>query len=112
MLIQFPVFIALYWVLVESVELRQAPFIFWITDLASPDPYHILTLLMGGTMFIQQKMNPAPPDPMQAKLMMFLPVMMTALFWNFPSGLALYWTVNNTLTILQQWYITRKFGAK
>jgi YidC/Oxa1 family membrane protein insertase len=112
MLVQLPIFMALYWVLIESVELRQAPFIFWIKDLASPDPYHVLTLLMGGTMFIQQKMNPAPPDPMQAKLMMFLPVMMTALFWNFPSGLALYWTVNNTLTILQQWYITRKFGAK
>ncbi|MDX2346222.1 MAG: membrane protein insertase YidC [Legionella sp.] len=112
MLVQLPIFMALYWVLIESVELRQAPFIFWIKDLASPDPYHVLTLLMGGTMFIQQKMNPAPPDPMQAKLMMFLPVMMTALFWNFPSGLALYWTVNNTLTILQQWYITRKFGTK
>jgi YidC/Oxa1 family membrane protein insertase len=112
MLVQLPIFMALYWVLIESVELRQAPFIFWIKDLASPDPYHVLTLLMGGTMLIQQKMNPAPPDPMQAKLMMFLPVLMTALFWNFPSGLALYWTVNNTLTILQQWYITRKFGAQ
>ncbi|MCH9756106.1 MAG: membrane protein insertase YidC [Gammaproteobacteria bacterium] len=112
MLVQMPIFIALYWVLIESVELRQAPFIFWINDLASPDQYHVLTLLMGATMLIQQKLNPTPPDPMQAKLMMFLPVMMTALFWNFPSGLALYWTVSNTLTILQQWYITRKFGAK
>ncbi|MDF1645593.1 MAG: membrane protein insertase YidC [Legionellaceae bacterium] len=112
LLVQIPIFMALYWVLIESVELRQAPFIFWIKDLASPDPLHVLTLLMGGTMFIQQKMNPAPPDPMQAKLMMFLPVLMTIMFWNFPSGLALYWTVNNTLTILQQWYIIRKFGKQ
>ncbi len=112
LLVQLPIFMALYWVLIESVELRQAPFILGINDLASPDQYHILTILMGLTMLIQQKLNPAPPDPMQAKLMMFLPIMMTVLFWNFPSGLALYWTVNNTLTILQQWYITRKFGAK
>jgi len=111
LIIQIPVFIALYWVLVESVELRQAPFVFWIKDLALPDPYHVLPLIMGGTMFVQQKLNPAPPDPMQAKLMMFLPVLFTALFWNFPSGLVLYWTVNNSLTILQQWYITRKIEA-
>jgi YidC/Oxa1 family membrane protein insertase len=108
--IQIPVFIALYWVLLESVELRQAPFIFWINDLASADPYHVLPLIMGATMLIQQKLNPAPPDPMQAKVMMFLPVMFTALFWNFPSGLVLYWIVNNTLSILQQWYITRKYS--
>ncbi|MDF1677792.1 MAG: membrane protein insertase YidC [Legionellaceae bacterium] len=112
MLLQIPIFMALYWVLIESVELRQAPFIFWVKDLASADPYHVLPLLMGATMFIQQKMNPAPPDPMQAKLLMFFPVMMTVLFWNFPSGLALYWTVNNTLTIIQQWFITRNFNAK
>jgi YidC/Oxa1 family membrane protein insertase len=111
MVIQIPVFIALYWVLVESVELRQAPFIFWIQDLASSDPWHVLPLIMGTTMLIQQRLNPAPPDPMQAKLMMFLPVLFTALFWNFPSGLVLYWTVNNTLTILQQWYITRQYSA-
>lgn len=108
--IQIPVFIALYWVLLESVQLRQAPFIFWIQDLASADPYHILPIIMGGTMLIQQKLNPAPPDPMQAKVMMFLPVLFTALFWNFPSGLVLYWIVNNTLSILQQWYITRKYS--
>lgn len=108
--IQIPVFIALYWVLLESVELRQAPFIFWIKDLASPDPYHVLPLIMGATMLIQQKLNPAPPDPMQAKVMMFLPVLFTGLFWNFPSGLVLYWIVNNTLSILQQWYITRKYA--
>lgn len=108
LLIQIPVFIALYWVLVESIELRQAPFIFWIKDLAQPDPFHVLPLIMGATMLIQQKLNPTPPDPMQAKMMMFLPVLFTALFWNFPAGLVLYWTVNNTLTILQQWYITNK----
>lgn len=109
-IVQIPVFIALYWVLLESVELRQAPFIFWIKDLAAPDPYHVLPVIMGLTMLIQQKLNPAPPDPMQAKVMMFLPVLFTALFWNFPSGLVLYWIVNNTLSILQQWYITRKYS--
>ena len=108
--IQIPVFIALYWVLLESVELRQAPFIFWIKDLASADPYHILPLIMGATMLVQQKLNPAPPDPVQAKVMMFLPILFTGLFWNFPSGLVLYWIVNNTLSILQQWYITRKYS--
>lgn len=108
--IQIPVFIALYWVLLESVELRQAPFILWINDLAAADPMHILPLIMGGTMLIQQKLNPAPADPMQAKVMMFLPILFTGLFWNFPSGLVLYWIVNNTLSILQQWYITRKYS--
>ena len=109
-LIQIPVFIALYWVLLESVELRQAPFIFWIKDLSTADPYHILPIIMGATMLIQQKLSPAPPDPMQAKVMMLLPVIFTALFWNFPSGLVLYWIVNNSLSILQQWYITRQYG--
>lgn len=108
--IQIPVFIALYWVLLESVELRQAPFVFWIRDLASADPYHVLPLIMGATMMVQQKLNPAPPDPAQAKVMMFLPLLFTALFWNFPSGLVLYWIVNNTLSIVQQWYITRKYS--
>lgn len=108
--IQIPVFIALYWVLLESVELRQAPFIFWIKDLALPDPFHILPVIMGATMLIQQRLNPAPPDPMQAKIMMFLPILFTGLFWNFPSGLVLYWIVNNSLSILQQWYITRKYS--
>jgi YidC/Oxa1 family membrane protein insertase len=109
-LIQIPVFIALYWVLLESVELRQAPFLFWIKDLAEADPYHVLPVIMGLTMLIQQRLNPAPPDPMQAKIMMFLPVLFTGLFWSFPSGLVLYWIVNNTLSILQQWYITRKYS--
>ncbi|KTD44860.1 membrane protein insertase YidC [Legionella quateirensis] len=109
-IIQIPVFIALYWVLLESVELRQAPFIFWINDLASADPYHVLPLIMGATMLVQQKLNPTPPDPMQAKVMMFLPILFTGLFWSFPSGLVLYWIVNNTLSIMQQWYITRKYS--
>jgi YidC/Oxa1 family membrane protein insertase len=108
--IQIPVFIALYWVLLESVELRQAPFMLWINDLAAADPYHVLPLIMGATMLIQQKLNPAPPDPMQAKIMMFLPILFTGLFWNFPAGLVLYWIVNNTLSILQQWYITHKYS--
>ncbi|PJD94102.1 MAG: membrane protein insertase YidC [Legionella sp.] len=110
-LIQIPVFIALYWVLIESVELRHAPFMLWISDLSAADPYHVLPIIMGVTMLIQQKLNPAPPDPMQAKIMMFLPVVFTILFLNFPAGLVLYWIVNNTLSILQQWYITRKFGG-
>jgi YidC/Oxa1 family membrane protein insertase len=110
-LVQIPVFIALYWVLVESVALRQAPFFLWIHDLAAPDAYHLLPILMGLSMLIQQKLNPAPPDPMQAKVMMFLPVFFTALFWNFPAGLVLYWFVNNSLSILQQWHITRKYAA-
>ena len=110
MVIQIPVFIALYWVLLESVELRQAPWILWIHDLSDPDPYWILPIVMGISMLIQQKLGPASPDPTQAKMMMFLPVLFTGLFLNFPSGLVLYWTVNNTLSILQQWYITRKYG--
>ena len=107
-LVQIPVFISLYWVLLESVELRQAPFALWITDMSSPDPYYILPLLMGVTMLIQQKLNPAPMDPIQAKVMMILPVVFTVFFAFFPSGLVLYWVVNNTLSIAQQWMITRR----
>lgn len=107
-LIQIPVFIALYWVLVESVELRQAPFILWIHDLSMRDPYYILPLLMGGSMFLQQRLNPPPPDPVQAKVMMLMPVIFTILFANFPAGLMLYWFVNNTLSFLQQWYVMSK----
>lgn len=107
-LVQIPFFIALYWVLIESVELRQAPFYLWIHDLSAKDPWHIFPLVMGLTMFLQQKLNPPPADPMQAKVFMFLPVIFTALFWNFPSGLVLYWIVNNSLSILQQWYIMWK----
>jgi len=101
-LIQIPVFIAFYYVLLESVELRQAPFIGWIHDLSSKDPYYILPLLMGFTMFLQQKLNPTPTDPVQAKVMLFMPVMLTALFLSFPAGLVLYWVVNNILSMLQQ----------
>lgn len=108
-IVQIPVFIALYWVLLESVELRQAPFILWIHDLSTKDPFYVLPVLMGLTMFIQQKLNPPPPDPMQAKIMMFLPVFFTFLFVSFPAGLVLYWTVNNALSILQQWFIMRRY---
>jgi YidC/Oxa1 family membrane protein insertase len=107
-LIQIPVFISLYWVLLESVELRQAPFILWLNDLSSKDPYYVLPLLMGISMFIQQRLSPAPPDPLQAKIMMALPVVFTAFFAFFPSGLVLYWVTNNVLSISQQWYITRR----
>ncbi|NOZ54709.1 MAG: membrane protein insertase YidC [Gammaproteobacteria bacterium] len=108
MLVQIPVFIALYWVLLESVELRQAPFILWINDLSSKDPYYVLPVLMGVSMFIQQKLNPAPMDPMQQKILSFLPIVFTLFFAFFPSGLVLYWVANNILSIMQQWYITRK----
>lgn len=110
-LVQIPVFIALYWVLLESVELRQADFILWINDLSSPDPYYILPLLMGITMFIQQKLSPAPPDPLQAKVMMILPPVFTLFFAFFPAGLVLYWVANNALSIAQQWYITKKVAS-
>ncbi|WP_462322932.1 membrane protein insertase YidC, partial [Halochromatium sp.] len=107
-LVQIPVFIALYWVLLESVELRHAPFILWLDNLTEPDPYYILPLIMGVSMFVQQKLNPPPPDPMQAKIFMALPFVFTVFFAFFPSGLVLYWTTNNLLSITQQWYITRK----
>ena len=107
-LVQIPVFIALYWVLLESVEMRQAPFALWIQNLSSPDPYFILPLIMGVTMIIQQKLNPAPMDPMQAKVMMILPIVFTVFFAFFPSGLVLYWLVNNVLSIGQQYRIIKK----
>ena len=107
MLVQIPFFIALYWVLLESVEIRQAPFIFWITDLSSLDPFYVLPLLMGVTMWFQQRLNPAPLDPMQAKVMKILPFVFTGFFAFFPSGLVLYWLVNNLLSIAQQYRITK-----
>lgn len=110
-LVQIPVFIALYWMLLESVELRQAPFILWLTDLSIPDPYFILPLLMGASMLVQHRLNPAPLDPMQQKIMMALPIVFTIFFAFFPAGLVLYWTVNNLISISQQWYITRKIEA-
>lgn len=106
-LVQIPVFIALYWVLLESVEMRQATFALWLQDLSSPDPYFVLPLVMGITMFIQQKLNPAPMDPVQQKVMSILPIVFTVFFAFFPSGLVLYWVVNNILSIAQQWQITR-----
>lgn len=112
MLIQIPVFISLYWMLMESVELRQAPWALWIYDLSVMDPYYVLPLIMGATMFIQQSLNPAPPDPMQAKIMKWMPVMFTFMFLWFPAGLVLYWIVNNTLSIIQQWFITKRIEAK
>ncbi len=107
-LVQMPVFLSLYWVLLESVEMRQAPFMFWLTDLSSKDPFFILPIIMGLSMFVQQQLNPTPPDPMQAKVMKLLPIIFTFFFLWFPAGLVLYWVVNNLLSIGQQWYITRK----
>ncbi|MFV2055262.1 MAG: membrane protein insertase YidC [Thiohalomonadales bacterium] len=108
MLVQIPVFISLYWVLLESVELRQADFIWWLNDLSAKDPFYVLPVLMGASMLIQQRLNPAPMDPMQQKIMQLLPIVFTLFFAFFPSGLVLYWVVNNVLSISQQWYITRK----
>ena len=104
-LIQMPFFLAFYWVLLESVEMRQAPFALWITDLSTKDPYFILPLIMGAAMFTQQKLNPAPADPVQAKVMQIMPIMFTAFFAFFPSGLVLYWVTNTLLSIAQQWKI-------
>jgi YidC/Oxa1 family membrane protein insertase len=110
-LIQIPVFISLYYVLGSSVELRGAPWIWWIKDLAVQDPYFILPVIMMGTMFIQMRLNPTPPDPLQAKVMMFMPLIFGAMMFFFPSGLVLYWCVNNILSIAQQWYVMRQIAA-
>ncbi len=107
-LVQIPVFIALYWVLLESVELRQADFILWLNDLSSPDPYWVLPIVMGVTMLIQQRLNPTPMDPIQQKVLAIMPFAFTIFFGFFPSGLVLYWVVNNILSIAQQWQITRR----
>ncbi|MDD5271995.1 MAG: membrane protein insertase YidC, partial [Methylovulum sp.] len=106
-LIQIPVFMCLYWVLSETVEFRQAPFMLWIQDLSVQDPFYVLPLIMGLTMKIQQSLNPAPIDPIQAKVMKMFPLVFTVFFLFFPAGLVLYWVVNNTLSIIQQWYITK-----
>jgi YidC/Oxa1 family membrane protein insertase len=108
-LVQIPVFIALYWVLLAAIELRHAPFIFWIKDLSALDPFYVLPVLMTVTMIVQTKMNPVPPDPVQAKVMQFMPYMFSVFFFFFPAGLVLYWLVNNILSILQQWQIQRMF---
>lgn len=109
--VQIPVFIALYWVLLASVELRQAPFMLWIHDLSRPDPWYILPVIMGATMIIQTRLNPEPPDPVQAKVMKIMPIAFSVFFFFFPAGLVLYWVVNNVLSIAQQWNINRRLGT-
>lgn len=111
-LIQVPVFIALYWVLLGSVELRHAPFFGWIQDLSAIDPFYVLPILMGATMIIQTKLNPKPTDPMQAKIMTWMPVVFSVFFFFFPAGLVLYWLVNNVLSIAQQWYVNKMIHAE
>ena len=106
-LVQMPVFISLYWTILAAVELRHAPFYGWITDLSAKDPFYILPILMGASMIIQTKLNPEPPDPLQAKMMKIMPIAFSIFFFFFPSGLVLYWLVNNVLSILQQWQINR-----
>ena len=105
--VQIPVFIALYWVLLASVELRHAPFMLWIHDLSRPDPWFVLPILMGATMIFQTRLNPEPPDPVQAKVMKIMPIAFSIFFFFFPAGLVLYWLVNNILSIAQQWHINR-----
>ncbi|HTC39796.1 MAG TPA: membrane protein insertase YidC [Steroidobacteraceae bacterium] len=112
MIVQIPVFISFYRVLLESVEMRQAPFLLWINDLSSRDPYFVLPLLMGGAMFAQFRLNPAPPDPMQAKIMQFMPLIMTGMMAFFPSGLTLYWLTNTVLSIAQQWRVNKVVEAE
>ena len=112
MIVQIPVFISFYRVLLESVEMRQAPFLMWINDLSSRDPYFVLPLLMGGAMFAQFRLNPAPPDPMQAKIMQFMPLIMTGMMAFFPSGLTLYWLTNTVLSIAQQWRVNKVVEAE
>lgn len=111
-LIQIPVFIALYWVIIQSVEFRLAPWMLWVKDLSVHDPYYILPVVMGGLMFLQQKMSPPPPDPTQAKVMMFMPVIFTVFFLHFPSGLVLYWITNTLFTICHQFYVYRRFDQQ
>ena len=112
MLLQMPDFISLYWVLFESVELRQAPFALWLQDLAAMDPYFVLPILMGASMYATTALNPTMPDPMQQKMMKMMPIVFTVLFLWMPSGLVLYWLVNNILSFAQQYYVTKKTGGK
>jgi YidC/Oxa1 family membrane protein insertase len=111
-LIQMPFFFAFYWVLIESVEIRQAAFMFWITDLSVKDPFFVLPILMGIAMLLQTRLNPAPPDPIQAKVMQIMPIAFTGLFAFFPAGLVLYWLTNTVLSILQQWRINKVIAAE
>jgi YidC/Oxa1 family membrane protein insertase len=110
-MIQIPVFIALYWVLLSSVEMRNAPWILWITDLSAKDPWYILPFLMTLSTMLQTALNPAPPDPMQAKMMWFMPLIFSVMFFVFPAGLVLYWLTNNILSIAQQWLINTRMGV-
>jgi YidC/Oxa1 family membrane protein insertase len=110
-MVQIPVFIALYWVLLSSVEMRNAPWVLWIHDLSAPDPYFILPVLMTLTTMLQTALNPAPPDPLQAKLMWFMPLIFSVMFFFFPAGLVLYWITNNVLSIAQQWVINTRMGV-
>ena len=110
--VQIPVFIALYWVLLSSVEMRNAPWILWINDLSAPDPYFILPVIMAVSMYVQVKLNPTPPDPLQAKIMMWMPIVFSVMFFFFPAGLVLYWVVNNILSIAQQWQINQMFAKR
>jgi len=105
--VQIPVFLAYYWVLLASVEMRNQPWMLWVHDLASPDPWFVLPIAMMATMIVQYKLNPTPPDPVQAKVMAIMPFIFGAMFFMFPAGLVLYWFVNNLLSIAQQAYITR-----
>jgi len=111
MLIQMPFWMAFYWVLANSVEIRQAPFMFWIHDLTARDPYFVLPAILGVANYAQFKLNPAPADPVQAKVMGFMPIMMTVMMAWFPAGLSLYWVTNTLLSILQQWHINRVVAA-
>ena len=106
-LVQIPVFISLFWVLLASVELRYAPFVLWIEDMSSPDPYYVMPIIMGVSMYIQSKLSPAPTDPIQAKVMQIMPFAFSIFFFFFPAGLVLYSLTNNILSITQQWQITR-----
>ena len=110
-MVQIPVFIALYWVLLSSVEMRGAPWILWVKDLSTPDPYFILPILMTATSLLQVWLNPTPPDPMQAKMMWIMPLMFSVMFFFFPAGLVLYWLTNNILSIAQQWFINKRLGV-
>ena len=110
-MVQIPVFIALYWVLLSSVEMRGAPWVGWIQDLAAPDPFFILPVVMTLTTLLQTALNPTPPDPMQAKLMWFMPLAFAVMFFFFPAGLVLYWITNNVLSIAQQWFINTRMGV-
>jgi YidC/Oxa1 family membrane protein insertase len=111
MMVQIPVFIALYWVLLSSVEMRGAPWIGWISDLSAKDPYFILPILMTLTSLLQTWLNPTPPDPVQAKMMWFMPLIFSVMFFVFPSGLVLYWLTNNILSIAQQYVINKRLGV-